>query len=67
MIFDLNYRRFGLDVMLERKCDELFAKIDECENCRKCEQSCTYDLPIPEILQRLKAVYDPIIAAHGGK
>jgi len=60
MILDLNYRRFGREIMREREVPEALAAIDNCRTCRECVVKCAYDLPIRELMIDTQRKYKPI-------
>lgn len=64
MILDLNYRRFGMDMMMERGLEEWIESTKTCKRCENCVKSCSYHLPIPTIIEQLRHTYEPMIASY---
>ncbi len=66
MILELNYRRFGLEMMMERGMGEQLAATSACEGCdgKECTEACAYDLPVRDLMQGLHRTYMPIAEAY---
>ncbi|OGG56335.1 MAG: hypothetical protein A3F84_22150 [Candidatus Handelsmanbacteria bacterium RIFCSPLOWO2_12_FULL_64_10] len=66
MILNLNYRRFGLKMMMEQGMDKKIEALTACSLCdhHECVGYCAYHLPIPALMQQLRRTYTPIIRAY---
>ena len=64
MILDLNYRRSGMDMLMERGLEEWIESTKKCKRCENCVRSCSYHLPIPTIIEQLRHAYEPMIASY---
>ncbi len=66
MILELNYRRFGLEMMMDRGLEKQIEATAACETCthHECQDYCDYGLPIPELMQQLRRTYRPMISAY---
>ena len=66
MILNLNYRRFGLKMMMERGLEKQIEATAACESCEhhQCAGYCDFKLPLPDLMMRLRRTYVPIIEAY---
>jgi predicted aldo/keto reductase-like oxidoreductase len=66
MILNLNYRRFGLKMLMERGLEAQVQSLAACSLCdhHECVGYCAYHLPIPALMQQLRRTYTPIIKAY---
>jgi len=62
MIADLNYRRFGFKMMMERGFDNQIEKATTCIECDDCSVTCAYELPIRDLMLNVRNTYAPIVA-----
>ena len=61
MIADLNYRRFGLKMMMAQGFDKKIEKIESCIECDDCSVTCAYELPIRDLMLNVRKTYAPIV------
>ena len=66
MILELNYRRFGLGMLMDRGLDEQLAATTACKECdgQECTEACAYGLPVRDLMQGLHRTYTPIVEAY---
>lgn len=64
MISDLNYTRFGMEMMMERGWDALVEATSACFGCgteEECRCSCGYGVDIPRYMRHVYTTYMPLI------
>jgi len=67
MIADLNYTRFGMEMMMRRDWGERVEATGQCATCEiadECRASCHYGVDIPRYLTHVYTTYMPLIEEY---